>query len=681
MYSKKFLLYTFLFGVLLVEASRLQAQSTQSSSDNPNYQVGYDSQGKPIKKKTTGNDTLQHRNPLEDSLTLTYKYYDSSNTRKLDSSISDFYKRFLVPNSYVDLGNLGNAAHSLIFRPLMKPGWDAGFHAYDIYNYTVENSKFYQTTRPYSELSYLIGSKAEQLIELQHTQNRGPDFNFAFDFRFLNSPGDMKNENTNNNNLRITTNYVSKNRRYSNYFIYINNKIRSSENGGMQTKGALDSLNSGGGLNNVFELPVKLGNNYPSQNNFLASAINTGTLYDETIMLFRQNYDVGQKDSLVQDTVTYRLFYPRLRFQHTITYKLNTYVYEDNNPTDSSYRSFYNYILANDTVYYRDKWTNVSNDFSIISFPQKNNLNQYLKLGGGIELISGNFGIYSQKYTNVYTEAEYRNRTRNKKWDLIANGQLYMAGGYAGDYSAYIGLKRQLSKKIGSLQIGFRDVNRTPSFVDDQFISSFPTTSTGTFKKENIAQLFADVSLPIANLRLYGNYYVINNYTYFNGFFSAVQDATLFNLLHVGLEKSFKLTRFINWYTSVDLQQTTPGAPVHVPLFLTRNRLAFEGNFYKNLFLSTGIEVRYYSPYKADAYSPLIGQFYVQEDQTIANRPDVNVFMNFRIKSFKAFVRIENVNTINPQDGFGFTQRNFSAPFYPSRALWFRFGVWWSFVN
>jgi len=675
MYLKQFLLYTVFTGILLAAAGWLHAQST----DNPNYQVGYDSQGKPIKKVTKA-DTLQHRNPLEDSITISYRYYDSSNIRKLDSSISDFYLRFNVPNTYVDLGNYGNAAHSLIFTPFMKPGWDAGFHAYDVYNFTVQDSKFYQTTRPYSELTYLIGSKQEQMIQLQHTQNRNADFNFGFDFRFLNSPGEMKNDNTNHNNLRFTTSYTSRNRRYGNFFIFINNKIRSSENGGTQTQGALDSLKASSGLGSVFQLPVKLGDASAYQNNFFTAGISTGTIYDESIILFRQYYDFGQKDSVVQDTVTYRLFYPRLRLQHTFKYSSNTYVFQDQNPSDSSYRYFYNYIITNDTIYYKDKWTNVSNDFSIISFPEKKNLNQYLKLGGGLEEIKGVFGVYEKQYTNIYGSVEYRNRTRNKKWDMIVNGQLYLAGGYAGDYSAYISLKRELSKKLGSLEIGATDVSRTPSFVTDQFISAFPSTSSGTYGKENIAKVFANIYLPIADLRIYGNYYAITNYVYFNGYFSSVQDGSIFNLLHVGLEKKIKLSRRINWYTAFDLQQTTPGAPINVPFILSRNRIAFEGNFYKNLYLSTGIEVRYYTPYKADGYSPLVGQFYKQDDITLYNKPDVNLFLNFRIKSFKAFVRVENLNTISLPD-FTFNNRNFGAPDYPSRAFWFRLGIWWSFVN
>ncbi len=376
------------------------------------------------------------------------------------------------------------------------------------------------------------------------------------------------------------------------------------------------------------------------------------------------------------------MFYPRVRFQHTLEYSKNTYIFEDYKPVDSLYRQFYNYILTNDSVYYKDYWQKISNELSIISFPEKKNLNQYLKVGAGLEAITGNFYPYQKKYTNIYVSGEYRNRTRNQKWDVIANGLLYVAGGYTGDYSAYISLKRELSKKVGSLEIGFNDVNRTPSFIYDQTISAFPTLpDAASFNKENIARLFVNVSLPITNLQLMGEYYAITNYAYFDGNFTSKQQSALFNLLHVGLEKKFRLNRRFNWYTNVDLQQTAGESPVHVPLIVTRNRIAFEGNFYKNLFLSVGFEIRYYTAYKADGYAPIIGQFYTQSDQTISNRPDVNFYFNFRIKSFKAFLRFENLNTVNPSNSFSFTERNFSAPFYPVRALWFRIGIWWNFVN
>ena len=106
--------------------------------------VTYDNQGRPI-RKSKGSDSLQHRDRYADSITIYYRYYDSTRNRIIDSSINDFTIRFPLPYYYHTLGNYGTAAQSMLFNPYMKPGFDAGFHQYDIYAYTVENTRFYQT--------------------------------------------------------------------------------------------------------------------------------------------------------------------------------------------------------------------------------------------------------------------------------------------------------------------------------------------------------------------------------------------------------------------------------------------------------------------------------------------------------------------------------------------------------
>jgi hypothetical protein len=222
-------------------------------------------------------------------------------------------------------------------------------------------------------------------------------------------------------------------------------------------------------------------------------------------------------------------------------------------------------------------------------------------------------------------------------------------------------------------------VNRTPSFIYENR-SSFPSITNSAFGKENISRLFANIEIPRLQLKLYGNYYLVTNYTYFDSFLTAKQASSLFNVLHIGAEKKFRLTRFWNLYTEVQLQQKTGDAPVNLPFLLTRNRLVYEGNFFKNLYLATGLEIRYYVSYKADGYSPFTGQFFYQDNQTISNRPDINLFLHFRIKTFKGFLRLENVNTLNTK-GFSFNKYNFGAPNYPTQALWFRAGVWWTFIN
>jgi Putative porin len=621
---------------------------------------------------------LEHRNPLEDSITISYHFFDSTRTHKLDSSINDFNTRYPLPYYYYDLGNLGNAAHSYVFSPYMKAGWDGGFQSYDIYNFTVENTRQFTTSRPYTELGYMLGSKSEQYIDVMHTQNRKSNVNFGFQFRLANAPGSFKNQNTNNSNFRFNISYQGKGKRYGNTLIYISNKIRSSENGGIQDNAKLTGLD----FNDPFQVLVKLGNATSFTRNPFSTVINTGTLYDEHTILFRQNYDFGQKDSLVTDSVTFKLFYPRIRFQHTIEYKKENYAFQDLNPDDTLYLKYFNFLPNGNTVSFKDSWEKVTNDVAVISYPQKNNLNQFLKADAGYEWIQGGYYPYKSRYSNVYLAGEYRNRTRNQKWDFVASGRIYTAGDYAGDYEIYGSLERNLNNKTGNLLIGFQNVNRSPSSIYHKGVTSFPVIPDAEFNKENISRAFANISLSKLGLSLVGEYYIIGNYIYFDNYFEARQQSSLFNVLHAGAEKTIKLAKHWNWYIEAHLQKETGSAPVNVPLLFARNRFAFEGNFFRNLFISTGFEVKYASPYHPDNYSPFNGQFFIQDTfRTSVNRPEINAYLNFRIKSFKAFIRAENLNTINAQDKFHFTNYNFVAPYYPQRSFWFRFGVWWSFVN
>ena len=151
--------------------------------------------------------------------------------------------------------------------------------------------------------------------------------------------------------------------------------------------------------------------------------------------------------------------------------------------------------------------------------------------------------------------------------------------------------------------------------------------------------------------------------------------------MQISASKKIRLRKKLNWYAEAIVQQTDGSAPIKVPLLFTRNRFAYEGVFYKNLNLSTGIEIRYYTPYHAYNYSPVMGQFVAQDTFTLKNLPDVNAFFHFRIKSFTAYLRAENLNTISFTNGFGFTHNNFAAAHYPTPGLMIRFGILWGFVN
>ena len=675
--SFRLLLTVIFFGIC---SSIVTAQINRPTDQSQRY----DAQGHQIPNppRQKGQDSLKHRDNTDDSITIHYRYFDSTGIRHLDSSINDFTTRYPLPANFVTLGNLGTAAHSLLFDPNMKPGFDPGFHAFDIYRFTIEDTKFYQTTRPYTELGYLLGSKAEQMINVVHTQNIRPNFNMALQYRLINSPGNLQNQNTSDNSYRINGNYQSRNKRYTVYGIFAANKFLVSENGGIRN----DSLLNDYRYTDRYLIPTRLsGDTTPSRNPF-NTHVTTGNAYNESVFLLRQQYDFGQSDSLVvNDSTIIHLFYPRFRFQHTFTWTKQQYEFRDNFVGDnkvSDYKTYFNKVVLNDSILYRDKWNNFQNDFSIISFPEKNNLNQFIKAGIAVENFTGTFDTTIKKhYYNIFASGEYRNRTRNQKWNIEAAGRLYLSGYNVGDYAFQVSLKRVISKKLGYLETAFQNVNRTPSFIY-QNQDSFPLVTKGSLNKENITRISGSITNEAKGFSLAGEYYLIGNYTYADSFFSARQEATLFNVLHLSGKKKFRLSRVLNLYSEVHFQKTAGNPPLHLPLVFTSNRISFEGVYYKNMLYAIGLELRYHTPYKADNYSPFIGQFFNQDSYTVSNRPEINAFFNFKIKTFKAFIRVENLNTFATNTGSpGFNKDNLTAQHYPQQGFWFRLGIWWTFIN
>jgi hypothetical protein len=637
--------------------------------------------GFPTGSSSAGNDSLKRRDRFEDSITIRFHYLDSSRNLLIDSSINDFTTRFPVPITYHYLGNPGTAAKSILFAPQQKIGWDPGFHAYDIYKWMLERVRFFNTTRPYTELGYMLGSQSQQIIEVLQTQNLKPYWNATLQFRAINNPGFFQNQKTAHNNYLLSSWYQSPNRRYNNYFVLLGNKLRAGENGGI--KNDTDYLNIAQ-YNERLSVPTKIGVAQPFSRNFFGNDIRTGNRYNESDFLLRQQYDVGQKDSIVTDSTVIPLFYPRLRFEHTIKYGSYKYEFSDVD-ADSIYYS-HNYRInlpsLTDTLLLSDKWKEWTNDFSIYQFPDAKNSQQFIKAGMEYQWLKGILKNRSENYYNLIVHGEYRNRTRNQKWDMAASGRLYINGLNAGDYRAYISLERLISNKIGSLQVGFENYNRSPSFLYRQE-SNFYLGEPTTFSTENTTHLFANIFNPFLKLQLSADYFLVGNYLYFTDLYKPRQENALFNVLRIQASKKWRLGKNWSWYGDVYLQQKAGNADLNLPLVLTRNRIMYEGNFgFKNLDIAFGAEMRYHTPYKADNYSPILGKFIYQDTLQIKNRPDVNAFLHFRIRSFKAYARAENLNTFRINNGgVEFKEQNFAAPDYPYPGLVIRLGIYWSFVN
>lgn len=630
---------------------------------------------------------VERRDYSDDSLVVKVYTFNAVRPTTFDTSIRDYTLRFPIPGTYMYLGNTGSATRSLLFTMPARIGWDPGFHSLDVYRFKLENTRFFNTPKPYTELGYMVASGTEQMIEVLHTQNIKPYWNASFQYRLLTAPGIFRNQRNTHSNIQLTSWYNSPNRRYNNYFVFLQNGLNSGESGGILSD--KDYLNDPT-FDRRFTIPTHLGGS-PSlagsafNNNFV-----TGRRERENFFYMRQQYDLGRKDSLVNDSTVIPLFFPSVRFEHSFRFATYNYSYKDlpsvaseNVPDSVYYDSLYGIKVSptkNDSVFLQDRWREVSNDFSIYQFPDSKNLQQFIKLGAELQLLKGYFAKGDKSYYNIIGHGEYRNRTKNQKWDINAFGRLHFVGLNSGDYHAFISLQRQLSQQLGTLQIGAENINRSPSFIFNQE-SSFYLDKPKDFSKENTLHFFATYSLPKLAAQLRGDYYIVSNYLYLNGYRSLQQENGLFNVLRVSGLKTFRLSRRWFVYSEVYVQQKAGGAEVNFPLLFTRNRLSYEGRLFRNLNLSAGLEMRYNTPYKADNYSPILGQFFYQDSVTISNRPDVHLFLHMRVRTFKAFIRLENLNTAEFSNGFSFNRNNLAAIGYPTPGMTLRFGIYWVFVN
>lgn len=623
---------------------------------------------------TAKKDTSKHTY-TPDTLTITYRHLGDPTDYRIDSSIADFYGNFArVPGNYVYLGNNGAPARPVAFTPRMTAGFDAGFHSFDVYGFNHENARIYNSNRPYTEMYYLVGSQKEQQLGVLHTQNRTERFNIGFEYQKIYAPGYFRSQTDGHDIYRVTGRFQSKNRRYNALLSYYFNRYTNGENGGIRGNRPDTFLNNPR-FNQRQTVDVNLGNYAAITNSFFSTTIPVKTAYTQSGLEFVQSYDWGKGDSIhVNDTTDYYKFDPVFRVQWTFKLNSDSYSFLDGQPDTLFYTRHYNWQFNGDTVLARHNWKTVTNDLALVQFPIRGNQAHFINLGARYEAISGKFLDANINFSNVVLHGEYRNITRNRKWDLQAKGEFYAAGKNIGDYDVSGTLSRYINPTLGNIHLSFANVNQEPSYVYKYFGSTYDTWYDSTLSKENITRLQFVAESPKLKYNLTVNYYLLTNYVYFKNYYQSAQNTGLFNLLQVIFSKHFQLGH-LNWYADLAFQQVHGDGPLNVPTLWTRNRFAYERKLFSSLNLMIGLEAKYNTTYYADDYSPVIGQFIYQNTQKVQYfLPDLAAFVHFRIKSFSAYVRAENLNTF-------LKQNNYAAPNYPYDNFAFRLGIRWWFIN
>ncbi len=133
-----------------------------------------------------------------------------------------------------------------------------------------------------------------------------------------------------------------------------------------------------------------------------------------------------------------------------------------------------------------------------------------------------------------------------------------------------------------------------------------------------------------------------------------------------------------HWDTELTYQTSTNKDVLPVPAFTGYTNVYLQFRLAKVLLTELGADCRYFTNYYAPAYSPLIGQYALQ-DKTYAtkvgNYPIVNAYINFHLKRTRFYVMASHVNY---SSGSG---NPFLVPHYPMNRMVLRLGLSWNFIN
>ncbi len=643
---------------------------------------------------------------------ITYEKLNSARRYIPDTSLHTFQRNPFMQSWYQDMGNLGSPANNMLFTTEDRVGPSLGYHVFDVYRFNVDSLKFYNTNRPYSVFSYNLGSKLEQYASILHTQNIRPNWNFAFEYRKITSPGFYQIERNNHDNASFSTNYKSLDKHYVLYAAMVYNLEQHDENGGLVNDSEL--------LNPVYNdrRTLDVANQNAEYSASRSSVFNTQR--DFTILL-QHSYIFGNTDTTYNTDSTQYTYHLRPRFSITHKMEISTekHTYKDLIPDSNRYttlfqQSFANtgtgfYIPGGDSVFAQQKWFWVDNKVSLNGFIGKDD--RQLTFSAGIgnrydEFISQpvsniikdslpkqvySLGLDRSSIVSNYLTGEIKKEAlASGAWEYGANAKFFFTGQDAGNLLLNATIGKQL-KTTASFVAGFMEqVGSAPysyTNYENQYVKLFYS-----FTNESITSLYA--TFESQKLRLSGGvrYYVIANYIYIDEAETPAQYTIPFTMIQVWGRKVFKVG---NFYLDNELayQQVPANAPVNVPALMGKHQFSYESNLFKRaLKVSTGIEVRYNTSYYAPGYDALLNKFFYQHTQYIGNTPVLAVFLNFRVKRFRAFVMGDNLqelfsrNTIlytgTPVSNFNFNNTAINVqPVYAAPDALIRFGFSWVMVN
>ncbi|WP_339840310.1 putative porin [uncultured Maribacter sp.] len=637
-------------------------------------------------KKTDSISLLNKTKPIKpidklkiDTVAITIKDYKIINferdTTFLDTTLTiqkEYKYNYLREDDFelMPFSNIGQAYNTLgvnLERINLYPS--LGATAKDRKYLEKEQIVYYNVATPMTELFFKTTLEQGQLLDANLTFNTSRRLNFSIGYIGHRSFGKYNNSEIESGNFTTTTNYLSKNGRYTLRAHIAAQNIQSKESGGLAEK----------------EVQFESGDpdfiNRPRVDVLLDDAYNKilGKRYylDHVYKLVRKQLDSTRFEKT------------SLSIGHVFDYETKYYQFvQSENDTlfgdvilneidDKAYlKTFYNEVNAE---FYNRTLGKLTGGINIYNYDYYFN-SQFIKEDGTVipnRLNGTEFGI----------GGEYEKRIGG--FDFSANLKYNISGKLTGNLlnaSASYAIDKE-----NKLKFSLHSSSRLPNFnyllYQSEYLN-YNWNNSDVFEKERISSLKGEL-----NSNTWGNLMVkysnIDNYSYFapvsddaiedgleNAYVKPLQENNSIAYLKVKYEKEFKVGMFALNNTVMYQNVTQDEQVLNLPQIVTRNTLYFSSDVFKKaMYLQTGITFKYFTSYNMNAYNPVLGEFYVQNKEELGGYPLLDFFINARIKQTRIYLKAEHINS--SFSGYDY----YAAPNYPYRDFVIRFGLVWNFFS
>lgn len=623
----------------------------------------------------------------EDSVVFNSKYIryttlrltkDSIQTIPIDTSLTGIQNFSLLvqpKNPRVSTGVLGLAARPLLFEPVKTIGFDAGFHALDVYALTHEDIRFYRARTAFTSLYYVSGGDKEQVLKIIHTQNVKRNWNVGANFNRIGSNGDYTHQRGDDLNGAIFSWYQSPDKRYNLWVDAIFNTLKAQENGSILKE-------------DIFEDSSLTLVDKKAESVRLTSA---RQLWRKNTFMLKHSYFIGRIDST--GNFASQSIVPTNKITHTLTYNKNSYSFKKDEIDQYGVlpRDAVDPVFTNDSTDVK----HLQNEFVYSFFLRaKGNsfLKNELKINAGIRhdyyhyqqfgkyRDTTDFYRYTSTFQNLTLLGSLGYRFSNRV-DFNLDVQQIAQGKQAGDFLYEAKSNVLLGNAAGRIVLGAYIQNKSPEEIYKRYFGNHHHWNTGSgFDRTKTVNLAFNYLNDKLNIDAGANYYLINNYLYFagddavSGNIVPMQESGSISLLKISIGKRFTFRSFhLDGY--VVYQKTDFTDVLRTPTWYTFNSIYKEQTFFKALKTQIGFDVRYNSTYNAVSYAPAVSQFYNGPVVKLGSKPVVDVWVKAGLRRANLFLKYDYANQGLLSNGYYTVNR------YPMPDRMLKFGVSWNFYD